>query len=594
MLERVPSSGASATTNNVTSASQKNQTTNFPPVSPQYSDNWARFVSENAFKPSSGSTPSTSAPSSTFGSDPHPAYDPNTPADLSSNNGRVAANGLLRMEQFGPEYNPQSEAQLAAQTLGQHKNDPAFLQQYLGTLGSSRTAQIFSNIASLGNVQTPFNYTSGAANPQQLKQEYQNIADSLSTLAKNNDFSQSDMDQFATQFAKTNPQVNFFAKDVLSSASPQVNQMFFESAKNYALQNSGSSAGQAMAAYAMQALSQTSNPLPQLESLPAGQLNTLVKAAMQGEAAYGNPPTLDDYAKTGVFRAQNGQGAPLTGLTNLMFDAAYAGTGDRYAPAPLSSSQAQDLNTKLFKAAVGTLESDPAVKSFYTQSPSGQGVSMKDALASEFTQSYASIVKSYSGPDGELSSSGMSAFREFFADAVFSPPPSAYALGAVQTIQSRLASYIAEAKSAPSNGQPSQQQTAYAESLGEQAQAMAAGLKASFASILNGAAQADQSTQNLINGILSVGGAVVGTAGPEASVGTAIVGEAVTLLVNSGSGSGPSDVQAAVHELASHGINVNGYDPGAFYDLSTKIDNDKFRAPLQAGLNNGATVLYNG
>jgi hypothetical protein len=76
-------------------------------------------------------------------------------------------------------------------------------------------------------------------------------------------------------------------------------------------------------------------------------------------------------------------------------------------------------------------------------------------------------------------------------------------------------------------------------------------------------------------------------------VGAAIVGEAVTLLVSSGSGSGPSDVQAAVHELASHDINVNGYDPGAFYDLSTNIENDNFRAPLQAGLNNGATVLYN-
>jgi hypothetical protein len=183
-----------------------------------------------------------------------------------------------------------------------------------------------------------------------------------------------------------------------------------------------------------------------------------------------------------------------------MFDAAYAGSsGDQFAPAPLSPGQAQDLNTKLFRAAIGALQSDPTLKSFYTQYAPSQSVSMKDALASEFTQSYDSIVKSYSGRDGELSHDGMFAFREFFADAVFSTPPSLYALGAVQTIQSRLAGYTSQANSAPSNEQPSQPQAAYAESLGEQAQAMAAGLKESFASILYRAAQADQSTPNQIN-----------------------------------------------------------------------------------------------
>jgi hypothetical protein len=317
MLVREPSSSTTASTQNVdVSDSHKNQTTNYAPVSAQYSAHWARLVSEYAFEPSITPTSSTKAPTSTFGSNPHPVYDPDTPADITSSNGRVAANGLLRMELFEPGFYPQSEAQVAAATLGQHKNDPDFLQQYLGTLGSSRTAQMFSYIASQANAQTPFNSASGAATLQQLKQEYKSVADSFSTLAKNNDFSRSDMDQFVTQFAKTNPQVNFFAKDVLGSASPQVNQMFFESAKNYALQNSGSSAGQAMAAYSMQALSQTSNPLPQLQSLPAGQLKTLVTAAMQGGAAYGNPPTIDELSKTGILRAQNGQGAPLTGLTN--------------------------------------------------------------------------------------------------------------------------------------------------------------------------------------------------------------------------------------------------------------------------------------
>ncbi|MBV8072913.1 MAG: hypothetical protein JO270_23625 [Acidobacteriaceae bacterium] len=585
----IDSSNSSPASTNTSGSVTTTHTTNSP--SPQELSSWARLVTEHAFQPGGSSVPSVTAtaPSSTFGSSPNPAFDPNAPADANSSNGHVAANGLLRLEQSGLGYTPQAEAQIMAQALDQHKNDPQFLQQYLSTLGSSRVASNFSYLSSVSNIQTPYNYSTGAASPQLLKQQYQDMAGALSTLVKHNDFGQSDMNQFVAQFAKTNPQVNFFAKNVLSSASPQVNQMFFESAKNYALQHSGTSAGQSMAAYAMQALSQTSNPLSELESLPDHQLSPLVKAAMEGETAYGNPPSIDAFAKTGIFRSESGQGAPLNGLTNLMFDAAYADAGDGFSPAPLSTSQAQHLQTRLFQAAVGTLQSDSPVKAFYSQS-----IPMKDALSAEFQQGYDSIVKGYSGPDGELSSTGITAFREFFADAVFTPPPSSYALGAVQTIQDRLTSYISRANQSPSSAQPSQQEAAYAESLGEQAQAMAGGLNEAFTSILNGASQNNQSTQTLLDGLISVGGAVVGAAGgPAGGVGSAIVGEALTLLVNSNSGSGPSDVQAAVSELKTHGININGYDPGAFYDLSTNIMNNSFRAPFQTGLNSASAVLYN-
>ncbi len=56
----------------------------------------------------------------------------------------------------------------------------------------------------------------------------------------------------------------------------------------------------------------------------------------------------------------------------------------------------------------------------------------------------------------------------------------------LRPIAAQMASYIAQADKMPSNAQPSQQELAYGESLGEQAQAMAAGLKESLASILNG------------------------------------------------------------------------------------------------------------
>jgi len=570
----VRSVGYSDTSSATTSGSSNTSPThNAPP--PQNWGELAKLISENAYwNDSSSSTPAATHETSTFGLNPKTSYDPNSPADLNSNNGRIAANGVLRLEQFGPGYNPQAEAQIVAQTLGQHKNDPQFLQEYLGTLGSQRTAQIFSYLASPGAVQTPFTGVNGAS-PQQLKQEYQNVADSLTTLVKNNDFSGNDMQQFVKQFAGTNPQVNFFAKDVLSKASPQVNQMFFEAAAKYAEDNSGTRAGQSMAAYAMQALSQTSNPFSELKDLSGQQLSTLVSAAMKGEAAYGNPPTIDEFAKTGVFRAQNGQGDPLNGLTNLMFDAAYSDVGDQFSPAPLSASDGQRVMSTMFESAVNTLGNDPSVKSFY-----GQSTSMKDALCVDFQQGYDSILKDYTASNGALTPTGLSGLREFFADGVFSSPPSVYAGGVVSMMRQKLNSYITDANKNLS-GKPADWFTGF--SLGEQAEAMAAGLQESFASILSGSQQSDQATQNLIGSLLTVGEAAGGAVGPEGAIGAAIVGEALRLVVG-GPSPDSSQVQAIADQLKAHGIDVNGYSQGGLTDLENNIRNSNYFQPFDQGL----------
>jgi hypothetical protein len=517
-------------------------------------------------------THSPTTPSSTFGSNPNPSYDPNAPANVNSNNGRTAANGVLRdWPRLG---GLQVEAPIVAQTLGQHQNDPTFLQQYLGTLGSGRVAQIFSYLSSVQN---------GAAN-----QQYQEMATALSTLAKNNDFSQNDMDQFVTQFANTSSRYNYFAKDVLSMASPRVNQMFYESAKNYALKNSRSSTGQIMAAYAMQALSQTANPLPQLASLPSGELQTLVGAAMKGESAYGNPTTPAQYAKTGRPFAQSGQGDPLTGLGTLMFDAAYANVGDQFAPALLPTSQAQSLQTSLFQDAMGLLTPgsqsyDPDVNSFYTQNVPSQGVSMKDALASLFQNDYASIVQLYSTePNHTLSPEGMQTFQEFFALAVFTPPPSPYASGAIQTILSQINNLASLYP--PSGGhspEPPDQEQNYAISLGEQAEAMAAGLQEALTSILSGETQAYQGTQNLINGIITFGEVAGGTfGGPPGAIGSAIVGEALRLVVLSGH---PPSQTDAIKALSSHGIDVN-VNGATIVDLVDGIKNETLSSKFFEGV----------
>ena len=107
------------------------------------------------------------------------------------------------------------------------------------------------------------------------------------------------LNQFVTEFAKSDYLgCDFFAKDVLGKASPEVNQMFYESARDYALNHTKfgdegqvitSAAGQSMAADAMQALSQTNTPnaMKELAALSSPDLKKLVGAAMKGEAAHG-------------------------------------------------------------------------------------------------------------------------------------------------------------------------------------------------------------------------------------------------------------------------------------------------------------------
>lgn len=545
--------------------------------------------------PAPSSSPKATAPSphktttsgSTFGSNPNPSYNPVAPQNPDSNDGSTAANAVNHIFTDDPTDFP-NEAKTVAQTIGEHQNDPEFLKAYLGTLGSGRVAKIFNYLASPANVQTPG--APDGSNAQQIKQQDKEMAGALSTLVKNNDFTQSDMNKLVTQYVNSNPSENFFSKDVLSKASPQVNQMFYESAKNYALKNAGSSQGQAMAAYAMQALSQTKNPLPQLASLPRGELQTLVGAAMKGEAAYGNPRTEGEGRFSNAEQA-SGEGGPLNGLETLMFNTAYAGMGDQFASPVLSADQAGNLQKNLFQTAVNTLGSDPTVKSYFTQAAPSDSVSMKDALDSLFQNGYSSIVKAYSSPDGEFDRAGQDAFREFFADAVFTPPPSAYASGAVQAIQSRLTSYISAANHAPAGSAPSNAEANYAKSLGEQAAAMSAGMQQAFSTILNG--HSDEGLQNFINGIITVGEVGTGAAGPEAAVGAVIVGEGVRLLANSlFHSTDPSAVRQAAEELEGHGLNIKGYSAGGLQDLSQNILNHYYSDPFQLGLDNAFTNLY--
>jgi hypothetical protein len=257
--------------------------------------------------------------------------------------------------------------------------------------------------------------------------------------------------------------------------------------------------------------------------------------------------------------------------------------GDWFAPAPLSTDDAHALQSNLFHAGIDALQSDSSVKSYYDQN-----VPMKDALSVEFQSGYDSIVKSYSGPDSELTSGGMQAFETFFSNAVFTPPPSSIAEVTTSFFQNKLNSFINTANQVPANTAGSLAQRELATSMGEQAQAMAVALKQSLASILNGSTQSTQGTQNVINILLTAGEAGAGAAGPVPAIGAAILGESLKLLVASGS---DSSVQNAIADLKSHGVDVSKYSSGDLQNESEGISNYDLRLAFQNGLNNTNRVL---
>jgi hypothetical protein len=518
-------------------------------------------VASYAFGPTY--TPNQCYASFTFGSDGKPKYNPDQPANIASNNGQEAANGVLRMEQVGIG-GTNDNTPLIAQLVTQHQNDPKYLQQFFGALGVSRTAKALREMTSLGYVQNPYSGLQGVPSSR-VSQQMTGVANALSALVASGDFTPGDMDTLVAQFAKDSPQNNFsFVKSVLAQASPQVNQMFYQSALNYALANPNSSQGNAMAAYAAQALSQTPitqqlDTLNQLQS--AGKLTGFVQQAMRGEAQYGNPPQLQDYAKTGRYGLDDGQqGDPLNGLPTLISNAAYYG--------------GSSLQTQLFQSSVGELGSDSNVKSFYDGN-----VAMKEALGSTFQNDYTDLTKTYSN-GRDLTDSGLTTLPEFFKNVLFTPPLGANASATAKFFTGKLSEFVNDENTLTDQAFQAKygsNKSDYAQLMGEQAETFSTALSQQLASLAGDSG----GSQDVIGAILSVGEAGVSVLGPEATIGGAIVGEALKLLVSGSNGS--SDLNKVVKNLEAHGIDVSQYLGGSQRDIARQIHNQQIEAAFLNG-----------
>lgn len=354
------------------------------------------------------------------------------PPDTVQNiNGDAAEAAAFVLDTFG---GGSPEARLARfnAVLEMHKGDDFFIRNFFNTLGPAEVAAMMNTAANPRGDGTP---------ADAIARFNQNIADALSLLAEEGLLNQTDMQKLVSQLtaesgwldnANLNP---WLATDLVGKAgSEQLKNMFFEAATARALevQQSDPRLASELMAGAAHVLSQTStsNQAAQLNTLRgAGSLDEFVKLAMQGEASFGNLPTL-----ASASRGMYGEPTPLNmhGVSSLMFNVAFEKYND-FGPGA-SSADLQRIQVEMFNAATDALN-DPRSGEALTDHYADSTI-FKDALTAVFKGEFDAIIRENTlaaggadrtqNYDGNLSTDGHGRIEKLFQLALFTPPGGSY------------------------------------------------------------------------------------------------------------------------------------------------------------------------
>jgi hypothetical protein len=348
--------------------------------------------------------------------------------------------------------------------------------------------------------------------------------------------------------------------------------MFYESAGGYWNTHGVSSTRQAMAAYAAQALSQTSpqNQMKVLESLQKqGKLDDFLRAAVQGEARYGS--------------SQFKSSEPLDSVARLMSNVAKS-----------NDPKAHDVQTNFFTTVIKTIEDKPEVRAYYVKD-SG----MKDALASTFQKDYDGIVTYYRKDpfdphqvDATMNADGLTAFKEFFRDVLFSPPPTSGELSTARFFPGKMTEFAIQSRNMTDDEFLKTHwlsTEAYAQLMGDQAGALTKALAYTLTAIQQNAGGNAQSLVDQVNAFstASEGAVSVGLAeAPEVAAPLLFVLEAARLISRKAVDDNKrSDLQQAKDELSQLNINVS-YSLG-MYNFEDAPDPNGTNSPALTGFING-------
>lgn len=340
----------------------------------------------------------------------------------------------------------EGQAQMFQAVLDAHKDNPQFIQNFLGMLGVEKSADLISACAS------PQQYASA----DNLARGNHTVGSALSTLVDHNMMSQDDVNRLVGEWSAPKGWFNggkgnfnpWLATDMFAKAPSQTLQnMFFHSATNLAetkLQQDPNLANTLMASSAqVLAATSTNNQAAQLNQLRRdNHLADFVRSSMAGETALSGLPTLA--SASGGLSGGTIERLPMGGLTSLMFNSAYEGY-DEYAGrlpgyVPTSSEDLKAVRVEMFNAATETLfesreSSNHGIEDHYKQS-----ALFKDALTSVFQEDADAIIhESMLAPDRNdpgyrpqadndngFTNEGRSRLQEFFKLTLFTPPSGSY------------------------------------------------------------------------------------------------------------------------------------------------------------------------
>jgi hypothetical protein len=310
----------------------------------------------------------------------------------------------------------QTQAQFFVQALRDHRNQPAWTQQFFRSLGSSKTAELIENSVTPGLYQ----YSS----ERDFNSSVAVVRDALAGLARDRTlFNQQDMNMLVGKMAQRgfNPWVASELFSKMSWRDESVKNMFFRAASNLATEASrnGRSANE-LAAAASNVLASTSmdNQAVQLNRLRTeGRLSNFIQRAMTGPREM---PTLwSAIQSTQSWTPVEFQN--YSHVDGLLLNASLVDVRDPLSgPLPISAKELFALRTEMFNAAALALTSS-RIQDAYENNDM-----FKDAMTRIYIRQFDQIMNSGLGSNG----AGFDTIRfqpaleKFFQTVMFSPNPS--------------------------------------------------------------------------------------------------------------------------------------------------------------------------
>ena len=208
----------------------------------------------------------------------------------------------------------------------------------------------------------------------------------------------------------------------------------------------------------------------------------------------------------------------------------------------------------------------------------GENTFTKEGLGEFFIKHQDAIINTYLNDNGyDLTSQGLKDLNSFYKNVLFTTPLGSNAKDAAMAITAKMNATLADADRLSDQefldkyGKNKHDMTSL---VGEQYGTMVNAMEESLKNIKDKSEAEAKQIVDVLGGIISVGEQVASVAGPEATIGSAIIGEGLKLALGAaGDDIAKGKYDEAVKELKDNGINPDNFDDYTFNDVLGKIKN---------------------